>query len=241
MTDNKEAKDKSVAVLSSSSDIQSFTRKARELAKTTSNKHKGRLIFALDATASRQPTWDMACHLQAQMFEAAESVGSLQIQLCYYRGYNECKASRWLHSAKGLHKAMSDVRCIGGQTQIERVLRHALAEYKKSGVKAVAFVGDCIEEDVDVLAHLAGKLGLFSVPVFVFHEGMNPTAEYGFKQIARLSGGAYCRFDLSSASKLRELLMAVAVYTAGGARALLKLSNSNPGLENLTQQIEAKK
>jgi hypothetical protein len=239
MTDHKDDKNL-VATPSSDSEVLAFTRQARELAKKEANNNKGRLIFALDATASRQPTWDLACRLQGDMFEAVESVGSLQVQLCYYRGYNECQASHWFDNARGMHQAMKSVHCAGGQTQIERVLRHALTESKNSGAKALAFVGDCIEEDVDVLARLAGKLGLYSVPVFVFHEGRNRTAEFGFKQIARLSGGVYCRFDSSSSDKLRDLLKAVAVYTACGAEALKLLKFSTPGLEDFRKQIEAK-
>jgi hypothetical protein len=53
----------------------------------------GRLIFALDATASRESTWDMACKLQAEMFREAGSIGGLSVKLVYYRDFNECKAS----------------------------------------------------------------------------------------------------------------------------------------------------
>ena len=54
----------------------------------------GRLIFALDATMSRQPTWDIACKLQGEMFETARALGGLDVQLVYFRGFGECRASR---------------------------------------------------------------------------------------------------------------------------------------------------
>ncbi|HEV7994737.1 MAG TPA: VWA domain-containing protein, partial [Stellaceae bacterium] len=47
---------------------------------------RGRLIFALDATASREPTWDRACRIQGEMFEATAALGGLEIQLVFYRG-----------------------------------------------------------------------------------------------------------------------------------------------------------
>src|SRR6478735_2200005 len=67
---------------------------------------RGRLIFALDATASRGPTWDQACRIQGEMFEATAALGGLDIKLVYYRGFSECKASRWLSTAADLPRAM---------------------------------------------------------------------------------------------------------------------------------------
>jgi hypothetical protein len=154
------------------------------------------------------------------MFEAAAVLGGLDVQLVYYRGFSECKASRWLASAAELHRAMRSVSCVGGETQIGRVLNHALKEARARKVNALVFVGDAMEEKVDALCRVAGELGLLGVPVFVFHEGGDAGAARAFRQIARLSAGAYCPFDSASASQLRELLGAVAAYAAGGAPAL---------------------
>ncbi|HLJ63163.1 MAG TPA: VWA domain-containing protein [Stellaceae bacterium] len=177
----------------------------------------GRLIFAMDATASREPSWDHACRIQGEMFEATAALGGLDVQLVFYRGFNECKASRWLRRAEDLHHAMRAVSCVGGETQIARVLRHAKAEGK---VNALVFVGDAMEEKIDTLSALAGELGLLGVPVFLFQEGDDPVAERAFRQIARLTNGAWCRFDAGSAADLRALLGAVASFAAGGRQAL---------------------
>src|SRR5580704_7951295 len=67
---------------------------------------RGRLIFALDATASREPTWDQACRIQGEMFEATAGIGRLDLQLVFYCGFDECKSSRWLSSAADLHRIM---------------------------------------------------------------------------------------------------------------------------------------
>ena len=199
---------------------------------------RGRLIFALDATASREPTWDHACRLQGEMFEATASLGGLDVQLVFYRGFGECKASRWMQNAADLHRAMAAVSCIGGETQIERVLEHAIVESKKQRVHALVFVGDAMEENVDRLSKLAGELGLLGTPVFVFHEGGDATAGATFRQIAKLSRGAYLSFDLASADKLKELLAAVAVYAAGGYRALADYGAKKGGdIRLLTAQL----
>jgi hypothetical protein len=181
---------------------------------------RGRLMFALDATASRQPTWDQACHIQGEMFKETAAIGGLDVQLVFYRGLDECKASAWFDSPAALLKHMTAVTCRGGKTQIGRVLQFAIAETRRRKVNAVVFIGDCMEEDIDALCHQAGELGMLGVPVFIFHEGRDPKAEKTFRQIAHLTRGAYCPFDANSAQQLRELLSAVAVYAAGGRPAL---------------------
>lgn len=204
---------------SSRAEVEAFLEKVRRMPQVRTE-GRGRLVFALDATASRAPTWDRACRIQGEMFEATAALGGLEIQLVYYRGFAECKASRWLTSASELHAAMSAVACVGGQTQIERVLGHVAKEARAKKVDAAVFVGDAMEESHDRLAHLAGELGLLGVPVFVFHEGGDPVAARAFQDIARLSNGAYCPFDSGSAQQLKELLGAVAAYAAGGRPAL---------------------
>ncbi len=181
---------------------------------------RGRLIFAIDATASRQPTWDRACRLQGEMFRATKELGGLEVQLAYYRGFHEFEATAWADDADALVRTMTGVACLGGQTQIEQVLRHAEAEASRRKVNALVFVGDCMEENGDLLCRLAGELGLKGVPVFVFHEGGEAVAGSIFRQMAKVSGGAYCPFDAGSADQLRELLGAIAVFAAGGRKAL---------------------
>jgi hypothetical protein len=183
----------------------------------------GRLIFALDATASREPTWDRASDVQAQMFLEAGRFGGLEVQLVYYRGFHECKASRWVKNPAELLRLMTGVMCRAGQTQIRRVLRHALGETRRQRVNALVFVGDCCEEDVDELGALAGELGLLGIRAFLFQEGSDPKATRAFRDIARLTGGAHCAFDRNSPSELRDLLGAVAAYASGGKDALQEL------------------
>jgi len=186
----------------------------------------GQLIFALDATASRQATWDQASALQADMFTKTQGLSALKLQLVYFRGYDECRASPWLDNSQSLLRMMNKINCVAGRTQIARVLKHGIAEAKQSPVQAMVYVGDAMEEDVDVLGELAGQLKLLGLPVFVFQEGYDMVASMAFKQIAQISGGAHCRFDANSAQQLGQLLNAVAAYAAGGREALLRLSTN---------------
>ena len=216
----RKADQKPAAARSDSTAIDAFVRHARALAQPTGAKDGGRLILALDATMSRQPTWDLACSLQAEMFDAVSRAGGLNVQLVYFRGFGECRASRFVRDTGSLKDLMVKIDCRGGHTQIGKVLSHTLKETERTKVNALVYIGDAMEENVDDLAEKAGRLGLHGVPVFAFQEGHDPVAETAFKEVARLSKGAWFRFDRDAASTLSKLLSAVAVYATGGLRAL---------------------
>jgi hypothetical protein len=190
---------------------------------------KGRLAFALDATMSRQPTWDLACGLQSEMFRATAAIGGLDVQLVYFRGFAECRASRWVGDASALTGLMNRISCQGGHTQIRRVLEHARAEAKLARIGALVFVGDAMEEKLDELCALAGELSLLGVRAFMFQEGQDPVAEKAFREIARLTGGAYARFDVNAPGQLADLLRSAAAYAAGGRAALEALADRQGG------------
>ncbi|WP_417584934.1 VWA domain-containing protein [Nitrincola sp.] len=199
---------------------------------------EGRLIFALDATASRQASWDQACQLQSELFLATRDLGGLSVQLCYYRGFGEFRVTPWINDTNELLRQMNGVSCLGGHTQIRKVLSQAVKETRIKQVRAIILVVDCCEEDSDTLCQKAGELGMLNTPVFIFHEGQDSQAGQVFQQICKLSGGAYTPFDSRSADVLRELLAAVAVYASGGRKALEHLSTSqSQHIKRLTQQL----
>ena len=212
------------------SEVATFVAKMRAMSRQgTVAQASGRLLFAIDATMSRQPTWDLALGVQAEMFKSVADIGSLQVQLVYFRGAGECKSSGWVSNPENLGRLMTSVRCAGGFTQIGKVLGHARKEAEQSRVNAVVYVGDCMEEEVDDLCGRAGELALLGVPVFIFQEGHDPKAEVVFRDIARLTHGAFCRFNRNSADELKDLLSAVAAYATGGKRALEQLALARQG------------
>ena len=210
---------------SSRAEIDAFLTRVSTLGPAVKAGGRGRLVFALDATMSRQPTWDQACKLQAEMFSEAAAAGGLDIQLVYYRGLAECRASAWIVEAQRLGELMSRIDCRGGHTQIAKVLAHARRENDRAKIGALVFVGDAMEESLDDLCAGAGELGLRGVPAFMFQEGYDPVCEQAFREIAKLTRGAYCRFAPGAAHELGELLRAAAAYAAGGMKALADLKN----------------
>jgi hypothetical protein len=217
------------------SEIAAFIEKVNALGKATApGQQQGRLLFALDATMSRQPTWDLACKLQGEMFEAVAGQ-PLQVQLLYFRGLGECRASKWVADAKALARLMTGIECRGGNTQIGKVFSHARAEHSRRRISAMVYVCDALEENVDALAQKAGELGLLGCPIFIFQEGRDPLVERAFREFARVSKGAYARFDSSAPKELAALLRAVAAYATGGRQAL-RLQQS-PSAKLLLEQL----
>ncbi|MFZ3360494.1 MAG: VWA domain-containing protein [Xanthobacteraceae bacterium] len=225
-------------VASPRAEIDQFLGRVKALGPATEPGQRGRLIFALDATLSRQPTWDTACRLQADMFGEAAATGGLDIQLVYYRGLAECRASPWVAEAARLGALMSRIDCRGGQTQIGKVLAHARRENDSRKVSVLVFIGDAMEESLDDLCARAGELGVRNVRALMFQEGYDPVCERAFREVARLTGGAFCRFTPGAAHELAELLRAAAAYAAGGMKALANLKARSPGAVRLIEQLK---
>lgn len=216
-----------------SGDVDAFLAKVKAMPPVKAGSGNGRLVLAMDATLSRQHSWDQALAIQGEMFREAGRLGGLEVQLVYFRSFDECRASNWTGDTAALARLMSGIRCQGGNTQIGRVLKHLRAEAGAGKVNACVYVGDAMEEKLDDLAKVAGEIGLLGVPMFMFQEGRDAAAERAFTEIARLTRGAYFRFGSDAASILRELLAAVAVYAAGGRQALADRSAAQGGAATL--------
>jgi hypothetical protein len=220
-----------------SRDVAAFLEQARQVPAMSG---RGRLIFALDATMSRQPTWDLAQGLQARMFEIAAHSGGLDVQLVYFRGFSECRASRFVSGGQGLAALMNQIDVRGGATQIGKILAHARDEAARAKVGALVFIGDAMEESPLRLTSVAGELALRGVKAFMFQEGDDPAARRVFSEIARLTGGAYAAFDASAPERLGALLGAAAAYAAGGDAALERLALADGAAQGLLAQMRAK-
>lgn len=211
--------------------IDAFLEKARSV--TDSRASRGRLIFALDATMSRQPTWDLAQSIQGEMFRTTAAQGGLDVQLVYFRGFGECRASRFVSGGEGLGALMAKISCRGGKTQIGRVLSHALDETRAQRVGALVYIGDAMEENPDALASTAGELGLLGLKAFMFQEGADLETQRAYREIARLTGGAHVAFDSSAPRRLAELLGAAAAYAVGGMMELERRAERGEGAARL--------
>jgi hypothetical protein len=202
---------------------------------------RGRIAFVIDATASREPTWDTAAQLQAEMFAEAAKLGGLEMQVVYFRGTNEVGASNWTSDARELQHFMGRIRCDGGFTKYARAFARVREEHQRTPITAVIAIGDMLEEEPHTLYDAVAGLG---VPLFAFQEGSNfqqrevLRLREAFQEMARLSKGAYCAFDSGSIAQLRELLRAVAAFATGGLTALSDLRSE--GARKLLEQMKKK-
>jgi hypothetical protein len=191
---------------------------------------RGRLLFSVDGTASREHVWEIAATLTAGMFEETAKLGGLCAQLAHFGG-DEFHHSSWCSDAHELVNLIRGIRCKSGATQIGRVLQHIQSENQHRKVDAAVFIGDACEEPPGELYTAAANL---NVPVFCFqegsglaifldeHGGMHPPVkvEQVFRELARITGGAYGKFDAGAAKQLGEMLRAVAAFATGGIKAL---------------------
>ena len=202
-----------------SAGIQAFVQRSRAIRDVTSR--RPRLIFALDATSSREPTWAEARHWHAELFTSAVDSTSLSVQLVYFRGLAELSISEWFTSPDDLLARMAGVSCCAGGTQIAGLLSHSLrAGSSTHPIRSLVFIGDACEEPASALFNLAGQHGIRKIPIFMFQEGQDPSVKQVFQRIAQLSGGAYAPFTADSGSDLRVLLQSVARFASGGVAAL---------------------
>jgi hypothetical protein len=181
---------------------------------------RGRIAFVIDATMSREETWETAAQLQAEMFAEAAKLGGLSMQVIYFRGFDEVGASAWTSDARELQQMMSSIHCQSGHTKYARAFARVRKEHEREAINAVIVIGDALEETPATLFDAVTGLG---VPFFLFQERTDPEVRRAFEELARLTRGAYCAFDAGSIAQLRELLRAVAAFAVGGLTALSDL------------------
>jgi hypothetical protein len=195
-----------------------------------------RIAIVIDATQSREATWDNAAQLQAEMFSEAAKLGGLQMQVTYFRGPSEVRSSGWTGDARVLQEFMGRVRCDSGHTKYARAFSHVRQEHQRQPINAVIVIGDALEEIPSTLYDAVAGL---RVPFFMFQEGDDPQVRAAFEKIRDLTKGAYCAFNTGAIAQLREYLQGVVVYTTGGVAALSDLRTE--GARKLLQQVKKEK
>ena len=103
---------------------------------------------------SRAPTWDMALKLQGEMFAAVKAVGGLDVQLVYFRGIGECRASKWVVGSRRARPPHARRRLPRRPDADRQGADHTLDESRRRKVNALVYVGDSMEEDVDRCARV---------------------------------------------------------------------------------------
>ena len=196
-----------------------------------------RRVFAVDATASREPAWAAARQVTDALVKAMP--GGLDVALAVHGGSRVHTFTAFTDNANTLRDRAAGVTCIAGMTRLLPILT---ASVKHQGIRVVVYIGDVFEEDMAAGRALADAMGARGTRLIVLHDTADPAARRDaelFWDLAKRTGGCVLPFDASAVDRLRDLLAAVAVYAVGGEKLLREQRGGTPGAVALLEQLGA--
>lgn len=196
-----------------------------------------RLIFGVDATASREPAWATARQVTDSLFTALP--GELDIALAVHGGSFLHTFTDFTANPATLRDRAAAITCRSGRTQLLPILSRALSN---PGVRVVLYIGDVFEESPARARRLADALGAQGTKLIVLHDTADwdarRDAEF-FADLARRTGGCVLPFDATAVQRLRDLLAAVATYAVGGTDLLEQKRGDLPAAALLLQHLKS--
>ena len=229
---DKVKKAKSTAVAA-----QSSSKKA--LGAALNNKRVPLLLFAMDATASREPAWAAAQKITSKMFEQIPA--DLRVALAYHSGGELKEVTPYTDNAKQFADKVHQVRCQAGATALNAILSNAA---QTRGLKALVYIGDCFEEDEQTAYDIAKQLKMTGTKCFFFHDTSCGSgwsvdgAREVFDNIVTITGGAVMDFNDQVIQESGDLLQAVAVFASVGKKALENKTLTLPGADKLLGRLK---
>lgn len=184
-----------------------------------------RIGLIVDATGSRQASWEDAQRVQGRMLESLGRTGRVLLRLIYFGG-GELTACAWSSDHAALSAHMAAVRCRKGHTQILDGLRRFLREGEEA--ESIILVGDAFEEDAGSAELLAALLRDSGAKIFAFLEGDDAHAARIFRKLAEATGGRFAR--LGAELPLGALCEGVVLLTAHGREGLRRLKHEKARL-----------
>jgi hypothetical protein len=194
-----------------------------------------RLVFAVDATASREPAWAAARQVTDALVKALP--GQLDVALAVHGGSRVHTFTPFTSNAATLRDRAAGVACQAGMTRLLPILSTSL---KHPAVRVVIYIGDVFEESVIQGRRLADNMGQRGTKLIVLHDTADPAARLDaevFWDLAKRTGGCVLPFNASASGRLRELLSAVAVYAVGGETLLQERARDLPGAIALLEHL----
>jgi hypothetical protein len=198
-----------------------------------------RLVFAVDATASREPAWAAARQVTDALVRALP--GELDVALAVHGGSRVHTFTEFTNSPATLRDRAAGVACLAGMTRLLPILATSL---KRQAVRVIVYCGDVFEENLGAGRELADSLGARGVKLIVLHDTADPSARRDaevFWDLAKRTGGCVLPFDANAPGKLRDLLSAVAVYAVGGEQLLREKREALPGAVALLEYLDKRR
>jgi hypothetical protein len=194
-----------------------------------------RLVFAVDATASREPAWEAARQVTDALVKALP--GELDVALAVHGGSRVHTFTAFTDDANTLRDRAAGVTCEAGLTRLLPILSASL---KQPAMRVVIYIGDVFEESVTQGRRIADALGAQGTKLIVLHDTADPAARrYAevFWDLAKRTGGCVLPFEASASGRLRDLLSALAVYAVGGEKLLRERRHNLPGAVALLEHL----
>jgi hypothetical protein len=198
-----------------------------------------RLVFAVDATASREPAWTAARQVTDALVKALP--GELDVALAVHGGSRVHTFTSFTDDARTLRDLAAGVDCHAGMTRLLPILATSL---KRQAVRVVIYIGDVFEESLPQGRQLADQMGARGIKLIVLHDttdrGARRDAEV-FRDLAKRTGGCVLPFDATASGRLRDILSAVAVYAVGGEKLLRERRHGLPGAVALLEHLDRRR
>jgi hypothetical protein len=194
-----------------------------------------RLIFAVDATASREPAWTAARQVTDVLVKALP--GALDVALAVHGGSRVHTFTAFTSDANTLRDRAAGVSCVAGMTRLLPILSASL---KHPAVRVVIYIGDVFEENLLRGRQIADAMGAQRTRLIVLHDTTDPAARRDtevFWDLAKRTGGCVLPFDAAAPGRLRDILSAVAVYAVGGEKLLRARRHELPGAVALLEHL----
>jgi hypothetical protein len=205
----------------------------------TSAPSRPRLVFAVDATASREPAWAAARQVTDALVKALP--GELDVALAIHGGSRVHTFTAFTNDARTLRDLAAGVGCHAGMTRLLPILDASL---KRQAVRVVIYVGDVFEESLPQGRQLADQMGAQGIKLIVLHDTADRSARRDaevFWDLAKRTGGCVLPFDATASGRLRDLLSAVAVYAVGGEKLLRERRHALPGAVALLEHLDRRR
>src|SRR5262249_45195432 len=119
----------------------------------TSTPSRPRLVFAVDATASREPAWAAARQVTDALVKALP--GELDVALAVHGGARVHTFTEFTNNPATLRDRAAGISCIAGMTRLLPILATSL---KRQAVRVIVYIGDVFEENLAAGRELANSL-----------------------------------------------------------------------------------
>lgn len=194
------------------------------------SERRPRLVFGIDATASREPAWEAAKKITDSLFTTLP--GELDVALAVHGGGVVSMFSAFSSDVQRFRDLAAGVSCRAGHTQLVPLMQRTR---EHPDVKVFLYIGDCFEESEEEAYEAADALKARGIRAVMLHDASSGdmAARRVFEEIAKRTGGVCLDFYGGDRQAMKNIFEAVAVLAVGGIKLLQQRRSQLPGAAKL--------